>query len=508
MKLSFKNPFLIFGLIVLWRVLLLAFTAQPIPMNDAFNYDGAVANWLRNGHYCSPAIADLFPISGGVVFSAYPPGYQVLLLVWMAVFGTSVISAMVLHLVLFTVAGWLVLKITTSFFPSTKDCPVIALLFLGITFGDRPEDLAHIFGLGALLLAVRNIAGYGGWKLMAGIVLLLFAALYTSPVSAAFYFGAGFLAVAAAWLRHRRWIPFMPFVAAAFMFGAVTVAIAMLEPLWWQGFMESARQQSIVTTGLHLPGGAEILKLVRTVPVFLLALGFAPVALMRWKQQAGEAWMFLTAGIFVGGWALFVVSLTLLSPHYIAYAMFSQIILAAGLFAMVEKHWPERRRQLRILMLCCVALVSIRAVGMTTWGAACAQENSYESTHATLRGELEPFAKTSTPVIISSAFLYTALEVGVKHPIHSDWYFDHAAWTNNAEINGLIRFKPPKLVLTQFDYYRSFLPVLGQLRQQPGLVTVRVRDFAAVRPPDSMPSLQRVVQHISWAPVIVDLQWK
>jgi hypothetical protein len=39
-------------------------------------------------------------------------------------------------------------------------------------------------------------------------------------------------------------------------------------------------------------------------------------------------------------------------------------------------------------------------------------------------------------------------------------------------------------------------------------VEVQVRNLAALRPPDAIPALQRVVQHISWAPVIVDLHWK
>ena len=74
--------------------------------------------------------------------------------------------------------------------------------------------------------------------------------------------------------------------------------------------------------------------------------------------------------------------------------------------------------------------------------------------------------------------------------------------------DGLIRLKPVKLVLTQFDYYRSFLPVLEQLRGKSDLVKITVRDQAAVRTPDSIPSFQRVVQHISWAPVVVDLDWQ
>ena len=377
-----------------------------------------------------------------------------------------------------------------------------------MTFGDRPEDLAHPLGLVALLLVARNFDGHCGWKPAAGVTLLLLAALYTSPVSAAFYFGTGLVTVAFAWPAHRRSVVFLPFIAAAAMFAAIAFAIARLEPLWWQGFMEVARQQSVITTGFHLPRGMDILKLVRTAPVFLLAFGLVPVALARWKEFASDAWLQLTAGIFLAGWAFILADLILLSAQYVGYVLFSQIILAAGLLMLVEKFFPTRRRQFQWLILGCVALVSVRAVGVTTWGAACAWKNGYGRTHAALRAELEPFTRTNTPVFISSAYLYSAMEFGVQYPIYADWYFNHATWTNNVALNGLVRFKPAKLVLTQFDYYRSFQPVVEQLRRQPELVRLNVRDQAAVRTPDSIPSLQRVVQHISWAPVIVDLEWK
>ena len=47
MKLNWRNPFFILGLVLLWRLALLIFTAQPIPANDAFIFDGGMANWLK-----------------------------------------------------------------------------------------------------------------------------------------------------------------------------------------------------------------------------------------------------------------------------------------------------------------------------------------------------------------------------------------------------------------------------------------------------------------------------
>ena len=69
MKSRLQNPFFILGLVLIWRILLLVFTLQPIPDVDAFAYDGGVVNFLLNyfvvfragsltetGRGCDPAI--------------------------------------------------------------------------------------------------------------------------------------------------------------------------------------------------------------------------------------------------------------------------------------------------------------------------------------------------------------------------------------------------------------------------------------------------------------------
>jgi hypothetical protein len=81
---------------------------------------------------------------------------------------------------------------------------------------------------------------------------------------------------------------------------------------------------------------------------------------------------------------------------------------------------------------------------------------------------------------------------------------------SNAESDtaALKTLQPRKLLLTQFDLYRRYQPVLARLAAQPGLVGMKITDTAQTPPPDAFKSWQRVVQHISWAPVIVDLDWK
>jgi hypothetical protein len=506
-----RNPFLILGLVVLWRVLLLVFTVQPIPANDAFGYDGGVVNFLHGGGYCNPSFALVFPISGREIYSTYPPMYQAVLFVWMKLFGASVVSAMALHLALFAISGYLTLLIIKRYFPESAGVALAILLLFGVTFDDRPEGLAYVFGLGALCLVMRQITEprfHAG--MFVAITSALFLTLYTSVIVGAYFFGVGFLACAVAWMWRRSVYWFAPFIGTAVLFVAVTASIAKWEPLWWAGFMESARQQSVMTNGLHLPHPADVIKLVRTVPVFIIALVAAPYFLIRRKAVCRQEspWTALVVGIFVMGWIMLAASVTFLVANYVNYAVFTQIILAVGLMVLVQKHLLHMERFLQVSIVACVLLVSIRAIGMTTWGVVCAWKNSYQNTQTVLQTELEPYAKSGRPVFVSSAFLYKAADIGVKNPVHSDWFFDHAHWTNHAQANALISLRPPKLVLTQFDYYRSFVLLVGQLGQETNLVQIHVRNMAALPPPDAYPSLQKVVQNISWAPVVVDLDWR
>lgn len=453
----------------------------------------------------------MFPISGREVYATYPPLYQVALLIWMKLFGTSVVSAMALHLSLFAVSGFLTLAIVKKFFPAAAGYALVAFLLFGFTFGDRPESLAYVFGLGAMWLVARQISETrfsAGTAI--GLMLALLLGLYTSVIVGAYFFGAGFLTCAAACLWRRNLFWFIPFAGAAALFALITFSITKMEPLWWAGFMESARQQSVVNSGFHVPQAGDVIKLIRTAPVFLLALVLVPFVIMRRTEILSQesAWLALVVGIFAMGWGMLVVSVILLAANYVNYVMFTQIILSAGLLALTQKYFAGRERLLRAALLACVLLVSVRAIGMTTWGAACAWKNSYQDTQTVLRTELGPFVNSDRPVLLSSAFLYRAVDMGVKNPIHCDWYFDHAHWTNNAQASALARLQPPKMVLTQFDYYRAFEPLLKELQQHPELVDVQVRNLAVVRPPDAIPSLQRVVQHVSWAPVVVDLNWK
>lgn len=548
MRSAWRSPWAWLALVVGWRLLLLL-TAQPVPGNDAFLFDGAVVNWLLHGQYFNPSLAECFSISGHQVFAAYPPIYQALLLPWMWAFGTGALSAMWFHFFWFCIAGVLLAKIlqsggfgiandkerTSLVWSGQTGLANLAILFLfAVTFDDRPEGIAHVFGLLALFITMKGLSNrFGGIKRGEGlgvahlgerfgglaVVLALFCSLYTSLIVGAFYCAATLVARVAAWLVQRHSLPLGIAVGIFVLFAGVTFWIAKAHPLWWQGFLENARQTPVSVAGFRLPHSSEVVKIIRNAPVFVVGLFCAPWLIKRWlrairrtgEADTGEVALgsvdCLVAAVLVAGCALLAGTLTLLSPNYVIYLWYSQVLLAAGLIRLALILRRSQRLVLYGALVCSLLLISIRAVGLTTWGVLCATDISYHQANDIVRNELQPYASSGDRPVVSAAFLYEAARQGVQGAIHSDWPYDRRGQPPGSDLALLSRLRPSKLVLTQFDYYRAYKPTLDELARHPELCSVKVRNTARVATPDSFASLQRVLQHVSWAPVIVDLVW-
>jgi hypothetical protein len=149
-------------------------------------------------------------------------------------------------------------------------------------------------------------------------------------------------------------------------------------------------------------------------------------------------------------------------------------------------------------------LVSIRAIGMSTWGVMCVRDVSRVEAITRLRAELDAVPPGST-VMISSAYLYDAAQRTNINWVHSDWPAPPGA--PGGESGGIIKLRATRFILTQFDYYRRYNQSLRELRVMPNPPQIKITDTAQVRPPDAFPSLQRVLQHISWAPIVIEVTW-
>jgi len=504
----------VFVLVLLWKAALLVFTAQPIPANDSFFYDGAVVNYLLHGQYCNPAIANALPVSGNEVFSAYPPLYQLMLLGWMKLFGTSVLAAMWLHFVLFAIFAALVLA-TLRVLGVPVWCAHIAGAFLlGLTWHDRPDSLAQVFGMTAVFATARASGGTTGtsgrkqasgwaWLAALGVVLCFCTSLQIGGI----YFALAWLATLLSCRLHGASTPWPALAVMTLVPVALLFAVKTFWPHLWAGFQEHARQTPSFTSWRR-PSIAELLKILRTAPGVILALALLPATLKRWRQaDLGELALLVaasaTSAAVLGG-ALFF-----LTPNLVANAAYLQPLVVGVFLALLAGRVMTENR-LAVMRACfglAIVLVSVRAIGLTTFGVACAMDVSERAARQSVTRELSRAPDHAT-VGVSAAYLYDAWPQQTRLKLlHCDWLGPLKRNQPAAEFDNFVAAKPSVLVLTQFDYYRRYEAWLRRLQTLPNAAKVRVENSAQVQPPDASPRWQRVVQHVSWAPVIVMLEW-
>ncbi|MGA2864443.1 MAG: hypothetical protein ABSF95_08135 [Verrucomicrobiota bacterium] len=618
-KALFARPGTVFATVFLWKVALLLCLALPVPSNDSFFYDGPVVNLLLHGKYANPALAPAFPISGAQMFCAYPPLYQAVLLAWMSLFGASVISAMALHLVLFGLYMLILLAIFRRLRAPAWPVAIAGAFLLAITFHDRPDSLAHVFGLAAIYGWVRSRPSLAGaatpprrnriasdacnniqacpdrlppfgpnnssqpaqrlpaaqssqpasrldyysagpatrwaWA-MAGLAVL---SLVTSLQIGAFYCLLLWAGVLAASLLRQDKFPYAPMLAMAAVPAALVGLVAFGFPQVWAGFLEHARQTPSLT-GWRWPQLDELLKVVRNAPGILAAAALLPwlcrslaastnaparpaagaapsetpgplnpdgrrdacpttagapvrsaLSQTHPEDTAGIAGRFglITVTATLAALVLVAASLFLLTPNSVLFAGPLQPLIVGGYLALLASR-PAEGRRVRTqvwLFLALAALASIRAVGMTTWGAACAADVGCPSALRRVETELNGCAPGNT-VVLSSAYLYAAARHQELRWIHSDWMEPAQRHRPSADWQGLLALRPARIILTQFDYYRRYQPLLAQLQARPDLAQLQILNTAKVPAPDSIRPLQRVLQHIAWAPVVVTLSWK
>ncbi len=519
------TPGLVFGLVVVWKLALFAFTAQPIPLCDSFFYDGAVVNLLNGGRYCNPSLALVLPISGTEVFSAYPPLYQVVLYGWMCVFGTSAWAAMALHQVLFV----LYVLVLFGIFQRLKT-PALwvngAGLFLFVnTFHDRPDSLAILLGVGAIYAWVRAqdptvasarsgpapgaaVRGSGWNWLAAGLIVLTLA---TNLQFGGIYLGCLWvLALANAALRRAR-IPWGPLAATILIPAVLVVFVKFGHPRLWEGFQEHATRSPGVTS-FRLPNWSDTTRALRTLPGFGLAVVLG--AGLWWQRRErvtawfksvdAMVWLGMVAAVLV----FTIAALTFLSSNSVLAAGYLQPLVIGLLLGAFANELPAYGRKWLwpSVFVALAAVCALRAVGMTTWGVACAADVSHGRAVQLVRQSLNELPPGAT-VAVSAGFLYEAVQHQELRVLHSDWLTPpDGGGVSRAE--AVATLKPAKLILTQFDHYRLYGEAIAELQSHTNLVHVNIINTAGVPVPDAALTVQKVVQNISWAPVIVEFSWK
>lgn len=499
-----EKPGTVFLLVFVWKVALLLFTAQPVPNNDAFFYDGPVVNFLLHGQYCNPSLVNALPISGGEIFCAYPPLHQLVLLGWMQIFGPSALAAMWLHVVLLGIFFLILFAIFHRLQTPALVANLAGLFLFGITFHDRPDTVAHVLGALAILGLVSG--GPGNWLAALALVLTFAASLQIGGI---YLLWVVCLLLGKAWSGADK----IPWPAICFGGGLLVGVVALVRfgfPHLWEGFQEHVRITPSVTGG-RVPALLDVLKVVRTAPgIFLAAAGIGAAFLggrvSRASLKHSPAALIALAGA-LAGLALMGASLFVLTPNTVHIANYLQPVVV-GAFLGAEILFPKQTKPSRFWLGLFIALslvTGIRAFGLSTWGVVCARDVSYSGALARIRTTTDQLP-AGTTVIASSAYLYELAKHDNLIPVHSDWAAvpGPEGWESRA----FGKLRPARIILTQFDYYRRFGAVVEQLKSHPDLVSLQVTNTARVPAPDSFPKFSRLVQHVAWAPVIVELTWR
>jgi hypothetical protein len=464
-----------------------------------------VVHFLNHGGYFNPAIVQSRPISGTEVFSAYPPFYQLTLLAWMLVGGTSVLSAMTFHLFLFGAYELVLFAILRRLQVPALGASLAGLFLLAITFDDRPDGLAALLGTLGVYAVVRTLAGQRGWSWFAALCSIL--ALATSLQVGALFSAWIFLGLLAGWKILRTPLPAGALAAMIFIPPALVAMVRFGFPHLWAGFLENVHGNASLT-GLRIPHAGELLKAARNLPaVFVIALFILVMARRHRNEiknwQAGGIIFF---GGLIMGLGFTAACLCVVAANWLIVVNYLQPVLVGLFLAGLMKFRPEILRTCAFVavMIFSVILVSVRAIGLTTWGVACATDVNAATALHRVSSQLDSVPPHAT-VLLSAAYLYEA----DRHTNGVWLHEDYAPLKSEGENYALAlrRLHAAKLVLTQFDYYRRYRQVLEELRARGG-VQITVTDTAHLRPPDSYAKFQQVLQHVSWAPVIVDLQWE
>jgi hypothetical protein len=508
-----------FAAFLAWKVSLLGFASQPIPFNDSFFYDGPVVNYLLHGRYCNPSLSLALPISGDEVFCAYPPFYQVVLLGWMQVWGTSVLVAMWLHVVLLAIYGLTVLAVLRRLQTPAPQVNLAGLFLFSIAFHDRPDTLAHVVGVLAVCAWVYH-------RVWGAATLLLLTFCTSLQIGGVYSLWIGSLLLLETRLGQVKF-PWATVVAFTLAFGGLVALVKFGFPRLWVGFFEHVQITPSVT-GWRIPQLDELLRALRTAPGLLLVSG--GLVWQAWRggllpalDRSRSLVVALTGA--VAGCALLVVSLVYLTPNTITAANYLQPIVVAsfltvdcrrtgreprGRFREVAAGSPARPHlafgQLMLFLLAAL-LVSIRAVGVTVWAFAGVSDMSRAAAIKLVEREIAT-VPAGNAVAVSSPYLYDVARHTEVRWIHADWMGRSQGGTSDWTCDALVALKPRKLLLTQFDRYRRFELYINELRTRPEVLEMCIVDTACVRPPDSYPFLRRMVQHVSWAPVVVDLTWR
>ncbi len=347
-----------------------------------------------------------------------------------------------------------------------------------------------MLGLAGLIVWTRpaedHVARWGGATLIA-------ATLLTS-----IHIGAMYAAMTWGWAALRapalRW-PWPALLTMGALPAATVAAIVWIWPAALTGFMENVRVTPSFT-GLRLPDPTDLLRVARNTTGWSLVAMELFWRLARrqpiWggRERLGR----LFAVVFVANGVAVLATLTIVSSHNVWVPAYAQV-LTVGLWLAGR---GDASRLWRAGWILALAVGGLRAVGLTTWGVAGAIDLGPAEATARVRAAVHAMPPASA-VMVSSCFLYALTDERERALHHTDWVGPLTSRPDGRTLD--------LLILSQMEYHRTILPRLEALTAAGKLRVVAIDNHRTLPVPEDFPVLRRLFSHLSWAPVIVHVEW-
>lgn len=377
-----RTPFL--WLVLLWATLLSVITIfeTRLPSTDVFLFKEAGVNLAQKGRFVVANLPNM-PSDVELPYAYYPPVYPAIFGVWSSVVGVGLKQSILLDHLLMALRSLLIFCFIFPYLKKASESRrgkvigvLVGLFLVGLAFvtsdGDRPDELALVFGLSSWLLLKANVCN---WRrlLLGGVLLGLCGA--SSPTAGSF-FAMGFV------FFHLRdslfWKRFLTVSVTAFVcFLGCNLPVYLSDPAAWVLF---SKQLPLSTFPYHLPFVNEA-TLGEFLTTFLSAFersfsaGFVHVfaviglviagvlAAVRGLGSAGERSFIWTS-------ALFIVVCPLvwtLQPYYFWFASVALITALLGIL-LKESHQAKEAAWIAFVVVLSLSPLFLREVKMHAHG--------------------------------------------------------------------------------------------------------------------------------------------
>jgi hypothetical protein len=345
---SFRTlPWVVFAAALIAYLLTLLVSGRLCVPDDIF-YKCAGLHWAVDGHFAAPELTGRLHVDPPLdkIFACYPPAYPFLFAIYTKIVGFGWRQLMffdaLIHAglcVMLALATRRLLQLASA--PSDWLAPVIGLVAIPLGNVGRPDELAMIFGLGALIARLDPNRPSLARTMVAGVLLGLCANVSLVPASIYFTIAVTWLILDLPMRRAIGHLLVMGAIAAVILALAI-VPLLIAEPHALRQF----RAHAALATGGAKHGLVEIWRWALGYDPYTITLTAAVVCaaivllFSARKRESIRLWLRFCAGALIG-----VLGIVLISDAKWFYLWFAGawLLVATTVLAMRSPRAPLNR---------------------------------------------------------------------------------------------------------------------------------------------------------------------